>query len=365
MWVVAGTTRGEGEVDPAVAQARRVVGLYGDPSVTWSVVLALRLREALSPDRIAAAARALVGTHPHLGRAPVVDTWGPDESATIAEYANRPYADAGPLLRIAVTGDGRGLLVAAHHGVVDGLGLLGVAAALTGMALASNARGIQREAEPTAFVRGSLRRLREAAFAPPVRVVGDRYDPAQGGDWLEARDVVVGRPGSAALVRAAVELVRRANAATGPARRLVVSMGLSRRPGSPVPAPDRDTAYMRLRADGIASTEDARAVVARTPPEPAFPVRDAGGLAPRVARLLSHRLGATVLVSNLGLVDHPGVESLRFWPVPTGPSGVCLGLASTPTTTTLTLRARRGWFSAAAAATLADLAADSLRAAGQ
>lgn len=143
-------------------------------------------------------------------------------------------------------------------------------------------------------------------------------------------------------------------------------MGLSRRPGSPTPAPDRDTAYTRLRAGGVSSTADARALMAATPPEPAFPVSDGGGLAPRAARLLSHRLGSTVLVSNLGLVDHPSVEAISFWPVPTGPAGVCLGLASTSSTTTLTLRARRGWFSGMAAEGLADVAAGCLtRAAGE
>lgn len=366
---MTGTTRGEGEspagVHPAVLRARRVVGLYGDPDVTWSVVLALRLRDPLRADDVGRAARALCDEHPHLGPAPVVEGGDADEAALLAEYADRPFGDAGPLVRVALMPDGRSLLLAAHHGAVDGLGLLGVAAALTGLPLASSARGIDRESEPTSFVRGSLRRLAEAAFSPPVRVEGDRDGAPEPGDWLESRDVEVGRPGSAALVRAAVDLVHRANAATGRAGRLVVSMGLSRRPGSPVPSPDRDTAYMRLRADSVDSTEDARRLVAATSPEPAFPVRDAGGLGPRVARLLSHRLGATVLVSNLGLVDHPDVESVRFWPVPTGPAGVCLGLASTSSITTLTLRARRGWFSAARAAALADLAADSLREAGQ
>jgi hypothetical protein len=372
VWSVAGSTRGESDgpgrsgADPAVLQARRVVGLYGDPDVTWSVVLALRLREARSAEAIASAARTLVRDHPHLGPVPDIEGWAPDgEGPALAAYANEPYGDAGPLLRIALSADGHDVLLAAHHGVVDGLGLLGVAAALIDVPLTSNARGIPRESEPTGFVRGSVRRLVEAAFTPPVRIAGDRRATADAsGDWLESRDVVVTRPGSAALVCAATDLVRR----TSPVRRrgrLVVSMGLSRRPGTPVPAPDRDTAYARLSADDVRSTEDARALVARTPPEPAFPVSDGGGLWPRIARLLSGRLGATVLVSNLGLVDNPTVEAIRFWPVPTGPAGVCLGLASTPGTTTLTVRARRGWFSEGATGTLADVAAECLGRAAQ
>jgi hypothetical protein len=373
VWSVAGPTRGEGEgldrasADPAVQQARRVVGLYGDPDVTWSVVLALRLRKTLTADKVSAAAHGLVRDHPHLGAAPPIEVFAPDgEPVTLAAYANRPYGNSDPLLRVALSADGRGLVVAAHHGAVDGLGLLGAASALIETPLTSNARGIARESEPTGFVRGSLRRLVEAALAPPVRVAGDRTPAAsETGDWLEAREVEVPRPGSAALLRTAVDLVQRTNAERGRRGHLVVSMGLSRRPGTPVPSPDRDTAYMRVRADAVASTEDARRLVARTAPEPAFPVRDAGGLGPRVARLLSGRLGATVLVSNLGLVDSADVESIRFWPVPTGPAGVCLGLASTPTTTTLTVRARRGWFSETTTHALADRAAECLERAGQ
>lgn len=363
---VAGSTRGEHQgvrrvVDPAVLQARRVVGLYGDPDVTWSVVLALRLHEARTAALVATAARALVRDHPHLGPEPHLTTFGPEgEAAVLDAFANEPYDDQGPLVRVAVSDDGRGLVVAAHHGAVDGLGLLGVAARLVDAPLASNARGIAREAEPTGFVRSSLRRVAEAVLRPPVRVAGDRTGaPAVRGDWLEARRVDAARPGSAALVSAAVDLVRRANERVRPGR-VVVSMGLSRRPGSPVPAPDRDTAYTRLRAGEVASAADARALMAATEPEPAFPVSDGGGLGPRVARLLSHRLGATVLVSNLGLVEDPAVEAISFWPVPTGPSGVCLGLASSSTTTTLTVRARRGWFSGEAAERLADVAAECL-----
>jgi hypothetical protein len=351
--------------DPVVLHARRVVGLYGDPDVTWSVVVALRLRVPLTPEVVASAARRLVDQHPHLGRCPRVQVCPPDaEQLALADLANQRYGDEDPLLRIVLSADGRSLLLAAHHGAVDGLGLLGVASALVGAPLTSNARGIARESEPTGFVLGSLRRLAEAAFAPPTRVPGDRDDRStETGDWLEHRDVVVTRPGSPALVRTAVDLVRRASVERR--GRLVVAMGLSRRPGSPVPTPDRDTAYMRLRAQAVATTDDARRLVAETPPEPAFPVRDAGGLGPRVARLLSGRLGSTVLVSNLGLVDSAAIESIRFWPVPTGPSGLCLGLASTRTTTTITLRARRRWFSEERARWLADLAADCLQRAGQ
>jgi hypothetical protein len=102
--------------------------------------------------------------------------------------------------------------------------------------------------------------------------------------------------------------------------------------------------------------------VAGTRPEPAFPVTRAGGVGPLVTRLLAPRLGSTLLISNLGLLARPGVERLEFWPVPSGPAGVCLGLASTPVRTTLTTRFRRGWFSEDEASSFADLVTGELRA---
>ena len=100
-------------------------------------------------------------------------------------------------------------------------------------------------------------------------------------------------------------------------RRAVLALGLSRRPGDPTPAPDRDTAYSRVPWRPYAPEEAAR-VVAETRPEPAFPVTDGRGWGPRMARVLSSRLGSTLLVSNLGLVAHEGVERVDFWPVATG-----------------------------------------------
>lgn len=366
VWFVAGSTHGEQHeparpaVHPAVVGARRVVGLYGDPDVTWSVLVAVRLRAGQDPGVLRERLVALVEQFPHLGVAPDVARFEPDHEGPVLDaFANEPYADQGPLLRVALSADGRDVLLAAHHGVVDGLGLLGAASRVLDIPLPSSARGIRRTAEPRGFLRRAVGRLVEALLRPPARVQGDLDAAHEPGDWLVARTVVAARPGSAALVRTAVDVVRRTNGARDH-RHLVVSMGLSRRPGTPAPAPDRDTAYVRLRADRVGSTVDAREVIEATRPEPAFPVSDGGGLGPRVVRLLSRRLGATVLVSNLGRIDSPEVESVRFWPVPTGPAGVCLGLASTPTSTTLTVRARRGWFSRQATELLGDAAAVAL-----
>jgi hypothetical protein len=340
------------------------VGLYGDPVVTWSVVTALDLGAAVAYDALSERTRMLVDGHPHLGAAPRIRVFDArTETAILEAFADEPYGDRDPLVRVALSEDGCTLVVAAHHGVIDGLGLLGAASILVDLPLASTARGVGPDAEPRGFARHSVRRLVEALFDPPARIRGDRRIVDETGDWLEARVVDARRPGSAALVRTAVDLVGRVGATRR--RGVIVSVGLSRRPGTPVADPDRDTAYVRLRADGVASTREVSALLERTTPEPAFPVSDGGGLGPRAARLLSSRLGATVLVSNLGRIDHPGVTAVRFWPVATGPAGVCLGRGSTPGRTPLTVRARRGWFSAATASCLAGLAAECLADAAQ
>jgi hypothetical protein len=347
-------------VDPAVLRARRVVGLYGDPDATWSVVLALRLESRETVEALMARSRALVEEHPHLGTAPDVDSYSRGEEAALLDtFANLPYSDTGPLLRVGLSEDGLDLVIAAHHGVVDGLGLLGVASSLLDRPVTSTARGIARESEPSGFVRRSVHRLIEALLDPPGRVRGDRGGSRRDdGDWLECRPVDARGLGSPALVAAVVDLTRKVG--TTRRRGLVVAMGLSRRPGTPVPEPDRDTAYVRLHSDHVRSVQEARRLIAATSPEPAFPVTDGAGAWPRLVRLLSGRLGATLLVSNLGLVEGSGVTEARFWPVPSGPAGVCLGLASTATGATLTVRARRAWFSQAAVERLASVAVDCL-----
>jgi hypothetical protein len=349
---------------PAVRRARQVVGLYGDPDVTWSIVLALRLRQPLDPVVVADRLTELNRDHPHLGPPAALEVVAADLGGTLDRAANSPYGDDDPLLRVAMTSDGRTVVLGAHHGAVDGLGMLGVAAALTGLPLTSNARGLAADAEPGSFAVRSLHRLAEALVSPPVRLASNRR--ADHGDWLLTTPVALERPSTASLVLAATRSVEAWNAGrrtTG--RRPVLALGLSRRPGDPTPVPDRDTAYSRVRVATVRTREEAARVVAETRPEPAFPVTDGRGWGPRLARLLSSRLGSTLLVSNLGLVAHDGVERVDFWPVATGPAGVCLGLASSPSVTSVTVRARRSWFDGAQAARLMDLVGEQVERAGR
>lgn len=351
--------------DAAVVAARRVVGLYGDPDVSWSIVLALGFTGPREPAAVEAAAAGLGAREAHLGRPAEVARYAVgDEDDLLARFAQTPYGDHDPLLRIALSQDGRTLVLAAHHGAVDGLGMIGVASVLAGIPITSSARGIEPSAEPRGFIGSSVRRLAEALLHPPARLAASRPEPAATGDWLVSRQVRASRPSSGALVMAAVASVRRWNLGARRARSagatVVVAMGLSRRPGTPTPRPDRDTAYVRLVADVVTSTEEATDLIAVTVPEPAFPVSDGRGIAPRVVRMLSGRLGSTLLVSNLGRLEGRDLEDARFWPVPAGPAGTAIGLASAGGTTTVSVRLRRGWFGRAEAVRFAELVAGEL-----
>ena len=106
-----------------------------------------------------------------------------------------------------------------------------------------------------------------------------------------------------------------------------------------------------------ADADHVRRALAAVDPEPDFPATSVRGVGPRVAHLLRRRLGATALLSNLGLIDGP-LDSIAMFPACSGPRAVAVGLASTRSTTTLSLRTRRTDFTADEhAGLLADLAA--------
>jgi hypothetical protein len=340
------TTRGE--VHPAVRQARRVVGLYGDPDVTWSIVLRLLLTDAHSVEEMTRRLPALFDAHPHLGRPPTIERLDPE---TLDRFANEEFGDDAPLVRVALDDAGREFVLAAHHGAVDGLGLVGLAGRVLGLDLGTSARGVTRTGAEPGFLAGSLRRLGEVVFRPPERFRG--VERAEHGDHLLRAEQPLRMQGTGALAWAGMQALRAWNEA--PPRHPVIALGVSRRPGLPSPRPDRDTAYTRLRVRGIEDRAALTDLLSRTQPEPDFPVTDAHGLGALMTRRLGSRLGASMLVSNLGLMSGPGVDSASFWPVASGPNGVGLGLVSAGGVTTLTVRVRRGWFTEEQAASLLDL----------
>ena len=119
-------------------------------------------------------------------------------------------------------------------------------------------------------------------------------------------------------------------------------------------APDRQTAYLRFPFDLDWDRDQAASAFAALAPEPEFPETSAGGVGPRLTRLLRNRLGATAQLSNLGVVEGAGLLHAAMFPALSGPRGVAVGLVSTTSTTTLSLRTRGSEFAAADTAELLD-----------
>jgi hypothetical protein len=142
--------------------------------------------------------------------------------------------------------------------------------------------------------------------------------------------------------------------------RVVAALGASRRPGDAL-APDRCTAFYRLRVPAEADPATVRRLLDRGAPEPDFPV-SGGGVARPAIRALTNRLGATFLVSNLGVTRAgPLVRSLAFHPAASGRSGIAVGAVTCGETTTVTVRARGASFDKAGADEMLRLIVDGVR----
>ena len=323
--------------DPAVKEAREVVGLYGDPDTSWGIAIDLGVSR-LEPGPVAERLAVLCAAHSHLGAAPEVELVG--EGAWPARRAALAAAGYGTasLLRVAVRDDGRRLAVGAHHGAIDGLGLVAVAAAALGEPLRTRAQGIGDRPARSGFVRSSISRLGEALVDPPPRFAGLGEDsPLE--DLSELTRPLLGR-GTAHLAAAAAGVF----GSRGHEGLPLLVIGASRRVGT-LPEPDRQTAYLRLRVRADAEPDHVRRALATVDPEPDFPATSARGIGPRITHLMRHRLGATALLSNLGLFDGP-VDSIAMFPACSGPRAVAVGLSSTTAATTLALRTRRSDFTA-------------------
>ncbi|WP_372664389.1 hypothetical protein [Amycolatopsis kentuckyensis] len=335
--------------------AHRVVGLYGDPTVSWSILLEAELGTAApDPEKLRARLAAAVQQYPHLGAVPENERVT-DLPSTRDRFASAPYERGAPLLRVAA-GEST-LLVAAHHGALDGLGLLSLLGILLDVPVSSGATGIGERTGGKPFALSALQRLAEALFAPPGRITPDRGAEAVG-DVFAARHEPRLRLGAAGFVAAAARATERWNGAHGArTARVVAALGASWRSGA-APEPVHDSAFFRLR---LRPGADVAAVLAAQPPEPDFPARSSR-LARLGTRLLASRLGSTFLVSNLGVVSTgDSVRSLAFYPAASGRSGVAFGAATTGDVTTVTVRARRKDFDAAAAGRLLDEFRDAVR----
>ncbi len=339
--------------------AHRVVGLYGDPTVSWSILLEAELGAAApEPEKLRARLAAAVQQYPHLGAVPEIERTTPADLPSVRDrFASAPYERAAPLVRVAVCAGGPALLVAAHHGALDGLGLLSLLGILLDVPVSSGATGIGERAGGKPFALSALQRLAEALFAPPGRIEPDRGREAAG-DVFAAHHEPRVRLGAAGFVAAAARATERWNHAHGArTARVVAALGASRRSGA-APEPVHDSAFFRLR---LGHGADVAEVLKAQPPEPDFPARSSR-LARLGTRLLASRLGSTFLVSNLGVVaTGDTVRSLAFYPAASGRSGVAFGAATTGGTTTVTVRARRKDFDALSAARLLGEFRDAVR----
>lgn len=318
------------------------------------MLLHARLAEPVPAETVAERLAGTVARYPHLGAEPAVLDCPPQALAGVtARFADEPFEDRQPLLRVAIApGE---LLLAVHHGATDGLGLLSVLGDALGRPVTSAARGIGDRRAATSFAAGAARRLAEALFAPPARIAPSaaNQDAAGPGDVLVSRHLPAMRAGTAELVAATARAARRWNHERGThSRRTVAGVGVSRRDGLRL-SPVADTAFMRLRLAGEPDAAAVRRLLADQPPEPDVP-RSAVATPRLPVRLLAGRLGATFLASNLGAVRAAGLLSLAFHPTASGRSGIAVGAATTASTSTITVRARRAAFDEPAAQLFLD-----------
>lgn len=326
----------------------------GDPAASWSILLEATLREAPDPATVAARFARASDAFPNLGPAAVV-LRPSDWDGARAEFADSRYRAGDPLVRVALSDDS--LLIAAHHGAVDGLGLVALLGIALGAPVRSSATGVALRSAERSYLLNALDRVREAVWTPPTRIQPSLRGSSSG-DHLVSRALPRTKLGSAALTFAAVDTTRRWNAARGvPHGRIVAAIGASWRGGAD-PRPEADSALLRLRLPARAGLEDVRVLLANAAPEAGFP-SERNPVAQLGMRLLAARLGSTFLVSNLGVVE-ADVRALRFYPTASGRSGVAFGVVTAGEVTTVTVRARRKDFGADAAEGLLDLLCDAV-----
>ncbi|MET0526137.1 MAG: hypothetical protein ABWZ91_15130 [Nocardioides sp.] len=268
-----------------------------DPTIGWRILLTATLPEPPSAN-------------------------GDVRSAASTDELRRALVEPDPepvLIGVA----GHDLVVSAHHGSVDGLGLLRILEQRGHGPVTSSARGVADRRAGHGYVGTVARRLAEAAFRPPARVPQRRaglIGPTTGDVMVE-----VELPGSfrtAEIVHAAAGALTDSGA--GP--HVAVAVGATRDPGADGAIENRSV-LLRLRdveRHDLSGVERAL----REAPVERPPVTGSGAVdraAAAAIQLLARRLGSTLLVSHLGEVTAPLVERLVFHPVTAGGTGISLG----------------------------------------
>lgn len=301
---------------------------------TWSVLLEAQLDAAPAADVIAARLARAVDEASWLGPAPEV--WAADDVTDLrGVFADRAFSDGGPAVRAARSDTG--LLLAAHHGAVDGLGLLALMAVALHRPLPSSVRGVGDRHAP-GRARSNLARVAQVLVSPSPLVARDTTSPGEGDAFAVVK---ANRPaGAARLLAATASALADWNRQHGrPPRALEIAVGASTIAGNASDLQDNST-FLRIRCKMPFDLPTARAAIAAATPQPTQPSR-ASAAARFTARALGRRMGPTALTSSLGRIPaSSGLRELRFLPVTYGRSGLAVGAAQVADNLTIGLRAR-------------------------
>lgn len=309
-----------------------------DPTIGWRILLTATVPHPPRTDGIADHLAALAASQGWA--APPVRAGG-----TIDQLRRSLVApDPAPLV-VGIAGNE--LVLSAHHAAVDGLALLRVLERLGLAPVHSTARGVGDRPAAHGVLGTVVGRLGEAAFRPPAAVSATPPAVPQPGDTMVDLEV----PGSfrtAAVVHAAVQAVVGHESLRGrTAQRVAVAVGASSDPAPDGGAIDNRSALIRLvdveRLDLLGIERALREAPVQSPPvagrtrlwSPAVDRTTATAM-----RILSRRLGSTLLVSHLGEVSAPHLDRIAFYPVTAGGTGLSLGVVGHRGRTVLSLRAR-------------------------
>ena len=248
-----------------------------DPSIGWRILLTATLPDPLPADDT----RRTAASTDELRRALIE----PDPRPVVVGVADHD------------------LVVSAHHGAVDGLGLLRILDDLGHGPVTSAARGVADRPARHGYAGTVGRRLVEAVIRPPARIAPQHGGGPTAGDTMIEIDL----PGSfstARVVHAAVGAL--ADLGAGP--HVAVAVGATRDP-DPDGAIENRSALLRLRdVERLDLAGVERAL--REAPVERPPVTRSGAVdraAAAAMRLLAPRLGSTLLVTwfTSGVVMRP------------------------------------------------------------
>ena len=345
----------------ATRQERAVLA-HPDQRTHWAILLFADLDEPVGRERLQERIDDLWRRNPIVGArlqgelwlrgdAPVVRDCGPAHEAKGLVWGARFALDREPPLRVHLIGSGRTLVVEGHHAAFDGLALVEVVKALTSSVptgagaidLERDAFTARRDHVPSGSdVRTGNSRtgnsLVRRALLPASRVAPSRPRPEC--EALVSEDITVARGGAftARYAQACADAVVAHNDRHGVrVRRIGISLGLG---GAHVIG--NTASYRRVDID-IRNGVDVTAAVLGAIADPAEPseLRFAPRGAGVVMRPVTDRFSDSFLISNLGVLDLPGIRRISFFPVARGRSAVAFGAASSaPGRATLSLRAR-------------------------